>query len=842
VKPGLKALTRETPVKTEDPQTRKASLNNTFKVLIAFALIERNENDEASSTSERSSRSVDTAQDHLDVLRIHGIVQAFFVDVLADRKLAHYWLIRAIHVFCRAYDESDHRIQEDSSTGTPQDYRRFEVHGRKLSGFLDRFERKYPELSDVRDLLEQRLDGIQVRIDLLNKRKATDKSYDEEQIVSVFERTNSLSEVDSSTPPSSSSLVHIGMYDEDNMPMESPLPYSPTDQHNPYHWHVTFPYGMAPPEDGDYSPTVTPQPAPTELFESISVPEDYQISQPAETDHRTVRRHSERRYRDTVGAWRAAPQILSDPRISLSREVVKGVISPPSTTGQRAEGTDGAPSDRGTANSDAEMRLNKITKAASFPLKGAVAQDDAPPTDSLLAARPKLIPGRPSYSDAHAKEALENDQPTATFSSTLGTASPPSASYTAATLLRLKEQGDKPISTDGLSPVKVSSPLSAGPLTTMSGSPILSPQPPLPSLTEVPDVLDASSQHGSRTSSGQPARSARSSPLQMTGPFSPPPIPIEVHHTSSLRSVPASGPGMEGAIYSRPEDFVGPIYEDEYEPMTHSTHSLPSVRPYPSSRPPSPPYPHVSPLPQPVSVSIHPPGWTASEGRLEYHPRGYWSQPMSRDPSHQSTNSLGSTHSQPLRNRSPLMASTSMQGVGSSASSPGVQAMQRPQSRRPSVVETEPSPLLGAAGFEMEPTSYQIYHDSVRGRLRTGSIVYPAQVVHVVPGTAERPGFFRRFSRRRRGTAAMQQRRAGSASGRLTREDLVNRSPDLMGTGGAFRTSPSIGTGSGEEMARSASGGGGFKLDDGTFVEFGSSATSGERSDSQQGNVGLGLY
>lgn len=777
------------------------------------------------------------AQDNLDVLRIHGIVQAFFVDVLADERLAHFWLDRAILVFCRAFDESDRRIQEDPGTGMPEDYLRFSIHGKKLSGFLDRFERKYPDLADARELLETRLDGIQLRIDQLNKRKKTDQDYQEAQTVSVFERTNSLSEVDSSTPPSSSDLNQITLYDEGEMPMESPTPYSPTD-HNPYHWHVTFPYGIVAPEDGDISRTVTPQPAPTEIFESISVPEDYE-TQLSESDHRTVRRHSERRYRDTAGAWRASPQILSDPRVSLSRETVKGVISPPTVQNQRPAGADLAGGDRTTASSDAEIKLNKITKAAPPPSKGTTETDEGGHKDESTPMRPKLVPGRPSYSDAHAREALEDDHPTATFSNLMGTSPAPSASYTAATLLRLKEAGDKPISMDGLSPVKVSSPLSTGPLTTTSTSPSLSPQSANPSLSEIP-TADRSSQHGSRASSGQPNRSARSSPMQMTGPFSPPPIPIEVHTTSSLRTMPANGTGVDAAIYNRPEQFI--VYEDEYDPMTHS---VPSVRSYPQNRPPSPPYPHASPLPQPPSVSFHPPPWTASDGRLEYHPRGYWSQPMSRDPSHQSSNSIGSTHSQPLRNRSPLIASTSMQGVGSSASSPGVQAMQRPRSRRPSVVETEPSPLLGAAEFEMEPTSYQIYHDSVRGRLRTGSVVYPAQVVHVVPGTSERPGFFRRFSRRRRGTAAMHHRRAGSAGGRLVREGMGSTtsfrgSPDLQGTGGAFRTSPASVAGDGQDMARSTSGIGGFKLDDGTVVGFGSHSTAGERTE-PQGNVGLGL-
>ncbi|KAI0123638.1 hypothetical protein BJ170DRAFT_598844 [Xylariales sp. AK1849] len=797
---GLKALTRETPVKTDDPETRKASLNNTFKILIAFALIERNESNEASSASDRSSRSVDMAQDNLDILRIHSIVQAFFVDVLADERSASFWLERAVRVFCRAFDESDRRIQDDASTGMPEDYLRFSIHGKKLSAYLDRFERKFPELIECHELLEDRLDGIQFRIDQLNKRKRSgDHGSGEVLIVSVFERTNSLSEVDSSTPPSNNSLIDFHMYDESNPPLESPAVYSPTD-YNPYHWHVTYPYGIPHPDEGETSRTVTPQPAPTEIFDSISVPEDYEPTA-SHSSHRTIKRHSERRYRDHAGSWRASPQILSDPRVSLSRETAKGVISAPNAQHARGGRSGSAGSNRLTASSDAELTLNRITKVSPPPQRGGAHISDKSRTSSIGSnanTRPKLIAGRPSYTGpAQTETAIEDEYPVPTFSSVMGTYPAPSSSYTAATILRLKEN-DRPVSTEGLSPIKVSSPLTADPLTT-SASLQKASSPVLHGPTDERASPKLRSRPGSRPPSTTPSRTARSSPSQYIGPFQPPPIPIEVNTTSSLHTT----PGMrQWDPYGRVDENAVP--EDEYEALTHS---LPSVRPYP---PNPPPYPHsVSMRPDQPAVSIHPPPWTASNGgQLEYHPQGYSSQPMSRDPSHQSSQSHGSARSQSqLRNRSPLAS-------GSAPSSPGPQTMQRPRSRRPSVVETEPSPILGPATFDVEPTSYQLYHEASRGRRRAESgSVYPGEM-----STESRPNFFKRFSRRRRSGDGGHHRRAESAGGRLVNipsKITPSGSPDLTGAGGAF-----VGA---EDMSRSGSGG--IKLADGTVVEFGQSAT-----------------
>ncbi|KAI0475424.1 P-loop containing nucleoside triphosphate hydrolase protein [Xylariaceae sp. FL0804] len=350
---GVKGLGRNTPVKSSDPSTRRLTLNNTYKTLIAFALVERNENSAlSSSNSGHSTRnSVDMAQDSLDILRIHGIVQAFFVDVLVETRHAHFWLERAVCVFLRALRTCDARVDREEAaqqTGSPEDFRRFLIQGQRLLSHLDRLERKNrwpPGLPPCRAELEASLERIQSRIEQLAKRASDigggggSQGSGNNAVVSVFERVNSLS-ADSSSPPSSSSLAG-GNYtgDTDTEPLESPPLYSPTSYY-PYNYHVSYPFGepytaaddldVDADVDVDVSRTVTPQPAPTEIFDAITVPDDYDYDDDHDgggdgttttrrvflggPDHRTIRRQTEKRYRDRAGSWRAAHQILSDPR------------------------------------------------------------------------------------------------------------------------------------------------------------------------------------------------------------------------------------------------------------------------------------------------------------------------------------------------------------------------------------------------------------------------------------------------------------------------------------------------------------------------------------------------
>ncbi|KAI1385789.1 uncharacterized protein F4822DRAFT_438318 [Hypoxylon trugodes] len=795
---GTKALDKRTPVRSTEPETRRVSLNNTFKILIAFALVERNENNEASSASSNSTRSVDMGQDSLDILRIHGIVQAFFVDVLAEERQAPFWLERAICVFCRAFDISDRRVEEDLQTGVPEDFRRFLIHGERLLAHLNRFERRYPDLTECRELVESRLSTIDKRIDQLTKRITDASSQGSAPVVaSVFERTNSLSEGDTDTPPSNSSIVEPYMLYEEESPLASPAIYSATEpQHNPYHWHVTYPHGY---DDIDYSRTVTPQPAPTEVFESMSMPDDDEVTRRVfGPNHRTIKRHAERRYRDRAGSWRAASRILSDPRVSISL---------PQATRPRSSADTGSASSEATK---AQTTLDRINKGSPSyqPRSDEIAFDSI--SDISSNVRPRLLAGKPSYADAKAEAATGDDYPVSgTFSSPA-----PSPNSAAAAILKRREN-EHSVSLDGLTPVKISSPLSATPLNTAS---LPSPSPPgtqpstFPEYDKSEDVLKPPSRPPSQSPSRSPpipqpprlasnppsrshsnspslrhskpssilvSRSARSSPSHPSSPFPPPPpIPIEINSSSSLRS---PSPNSQNWDYNR-RSQQAIAEDDEY---AHLAHSLPSIRPQVNL-----PYPHtVHNPPEGVLASDHPPPWVASSMSPKLHPQGYTSQPMSRDPSHQSSHSYASSHSIP-RNASPLAHS----------SSPGSQIMQRPRSRRPSVVETEPSPRLG--GSELEPivTSYSLYSENSRGRRRAESSGLPWSPIS--------PKLSSRFKPWRRGSDGRRHR---SASGRLTnfaRGVRGNLSPDLDASS------------SSEAMARTGTGG--LRLRDGTVVEFGS--------------------
>ncbi|CAJ2509255.1 Uu.00g142810.m01.CDS01 [Anthostomella pinea] len=894
---GAKALDKRTPVKSTDPETRRTSLNSTFKILIAFALIERNENTEAASAaSSRSTRSVDMGQDNLDILRIHGIVQAFFVDVLAEEKDAPFYLERATAVFCQAFDASDRRVEEDPQTGMPEDFRRLLIHGKRLLTHIDRFERRSPDLTRCRELLERRLETIQDRIDQLTRRVADAANQGSAEVfLSVFERTNSLSEADSSTPPSNSSLIENYMLDEAS-PLESPAIYSPTD-HNPYHWHITYPHGepYTAGDDLERSRTVTPQPAPTEIFESITMPDDDETTRKVfGPNHRTVRRHAERRYRDHAGSWRASPQIVSDPRVSISRETAKGIINPSMV--QQSGGPHSSSDSGPTAASEAELSLNQIKRGSPSQR----ASTSMPDTSAPVNVRPRLIMGRTSYANPKTEEATGDDHPvTPTFSYPA-----PSSKDAAATIMRLKGT-DRPVaSVDGLAPIKVSSPLTADPLTTGS-----LPRPRRPSavvrypsteslprrpssvlrypVNEGEITLDRAARPPSRPPSGPPSRplsrpssahlsrTARSSPSQPTGPFRPPPIPVEVNTSSSLRSPPLPDSRYWTESHGR---VLPPGYaideDDEY--MTHSL-------PYPN-----PPYPHTVPMPPPDGFNMampdhHPAPWVASPN---LHPQGYSSQPMSRDPSHQSSASHGSNRSQSshLRqsqthgsNHSPPMhmpipmpnsyyTQTHPQSHSHSASPASqVQIMQRPRSRRPSMVETEPSPRLAPLEFDPVVTSYQLYNESARGRnpgvsatATPATAIGGSETEKPGPGvggsmhpSASSPGFFLSRFRSFKGSRSRRHRRAESAGGRRdygvsaeeedgesegaggkargeekNREKSREKSKDKgeRKSAGSPDPAPALAPGAGEEMARSGSGSGsgGIRLADGRVVEFGS--------------------
>ncbi|KAI2634595.1 hypothetical protein GGS21DRAFT_110815 [Xylaria nigripes] len=784
---GARSLDKRTPVKSKGPESQRGSLNLTISILISFALIERNEAGEASSETTRSTRSVDMNQDSLDVIRVHGIVQAFFVGLMNERHEVYFWLERAICVYCGAFDASIHRVDKDSQTGTPDDYRRFLIHGRRLLSHLDRFERRYPDLKSSRNELEGRVDSIQQRIDQLAKRVGEAASHgSSDLLVSVFERTNSLSETESS--PSSPSLIdYATSYGAESL--ESPCLYSPTEQ-GPYHWHVPADY-FGDYDGADTSRTVTPQPAPTEVFESISMPCDDELTGKFfGPHHRTIRRHASRRYRDHAGAWRASPQIISDPRVTMSRETAKGFINH-SLTHQQSQPFSSA--DNGPlVQSEAEMSLNQINQVSPKP--------PSEPFGSISSAipprRPRHILGRLSYANPRTEEVKEPVSPTFSYP-------PPTSRNTATMIMRQKEMVWG--SLDGRTPTRVSSPLIATPRNpeeiSLPGSHIV--ETTHEDMTASLDsIIKSSSGPSSRLTLGLP-----SYPLSEV-PLPPMPIPIEINTTSSLRSAPSAS--------SQQVDTQPPPTQSSSDDTGSSQPiSLPPMIPYASL-----PYPYMAATPA-KSFNIHnpPPPWVSSSpGPANLHPEGYSSQPMSRNTSHQSNNSIGSNRSFPrARSTSPTFLDQPL------SSSPASQVMRRPRARCPSVVETEPSPRLKPLELEPVVTSYQLFNKRRESTPTTSSLTFRGRrrsstpspdSSHTAGSKIKLLSRFRSLRTRSEGTKARSQSAGYGSDNQFTGQlDLGRRVSGRSPPGRMI---------SAEKRTRTGSRSGGIRISEDMVVEFGS--------------------
>ncbi|KAK2034338.1 lipa and NB-ARC domain-containing protein [Colletotrichum zoysiae] len=317
---GLKALDKRTPVKTETTRHKK-SLTQTLVTLINFALIERNETDDIPSSSSQSSRqSVEIIPEPLDTLRVHSIVQVFFMELLAEEGQLEFWLERAIQVFCRSLDEADARMGTDPDTGLPDDYRQYARHGKKLMEHLDRHghshkhhkrreqsnsQRENPaDLVMARADLEGRLATIPREIDELQKVVSTN-IVDGNKIAthsSVFERTSSVSS--QSTEASNGANLPNLTYSEN---VESPLPFvDPNHFHMPYR---SFPEDNEPRAEDERSEDRTITPYPPDVVEgppsNASESEWTLVSR-----HRSVKKREQRRYRDrgVFEGWKALLQ------------------------------------------------------------------------------------------------------------------------------------------------------------------------------------------------------------------------------------------------------------------------------------------------------------------------------------------------------------------------------------------------------------------------------------------------------------------------------------------------------------------------------------------------------
>lgn len=407
----------------------------------------------------------------------------------------------------------------------------------------------------------------------------------------------------------------------------------------------------------------------TEVVEVVSLPPDphdnyqegtaYDGWQDAIPHHRVIKRQEIKRYHDRAGAWR--DKMISDPRVGLSWEVAVGSISSKREASRSPLGA------RLTAQSEAEMELNKIKRAAP---------PSHTPTDSSVSqtlTRPKILLGRSSWALPQAVKTPDTEVaeiPPEEFSSGVAQILSSPRTWTEATLKMLRKTVlpfDKPADTT-------------------------TPQSPPPAEADLV-VPPAPIFRGSR--------SANSSPASNASPFPPPSFSgIPTEDLLAKTGTP---------LVVRRWDTV--VYHPDGTPLSSSGVEWSST-PDPLSLS----YPTISSSRQQHPDSIHP-----SQLALSGRPAaGYSSQPMSRDGSHQSNPSISinspvvvrsslSRSSSPSRPDSAQRHSPSLPGAPTTLPIPTPSFSSRlspfTRARPPSYTETEPSPRLDTP-FPDVDTSY----------------------------------------------------------------------------------------------------------------------------------------
>lgn len=793
---GLHALGKEIPYKTRDASTHgKGSLSNTLRVLIAFALVERTETQDVSPTSSRSSRqSFPLHSESLDTLRIHSVIQRYFIEHLAAKAQHAYWLERSVAVFSKSYEEADRRISEQPKVGLPDDYRRFYIHGKKLVEHIKRYERRHSELQPLRKDLEAKLEDIHDKVHGLSSKiqaMIVDKS-DEIAQTSIFDRTNSLSESDSATSSSQSQSQQDSwarMDEDDPRLYHSPVAFAPDQHYDAYGLPFPYPDGSTIPaepyqyeDEHERTPQITPKvgqvsPDPDQTGWTTVVPVYHKPQRPP-TDYLINQKGHHK----------------SDSEIGVSHDIAR---SPFFHSSSPRGGSRSSSKGRLSAQSEAELALQKMRKVSPpNPRGGRAVQDKGRSLSSSTATRPRDIMTRGENNYARVASGLTPTDRSSPAEFYRGTGAQPgsASSWTAETVKRFKE-GLKPAgrkSSTGSSNSKTA--LTPGSVQTSPGTEAIATMPPFPQVT------------GSRT--------ARSSPGGVT-PFYPPSLPVEQIIADVRRNNPPNLHQWNTSSYTpglgRLEALNLPRGQQGFDQDGNAV-------PYP--------FPPNVWFPAPEAVSA----------------------PMSRNSSQQSSNQSSAgrrrganlalaTSSTALRGR---RHSSPLSSPIRSAPPPGSLLPVRDHSRAPSVV-TEPSPRLRPRFEvpELPAGQARVYLPEPLPRPRAGSNTTSAGVGGGGGnGGPVRPRWYKRASGRLRGRAQSQ---SPSAVLRVSGGASVHSagSPDPGSAADA----------GGEAMARSGSGG--IIAGDGRIVGFGELPVSVDlsreavrappMSRSSSGGVGLGI-
>ncbi|OAX78989.1 hypothetical protein ACJ72_06697 [Emergomyces africanus] len=225
-------------------------IDNTFAILIRYGLIERaldpyvliehsptlrrsTELSDSQPTSELESSQTSGSQNpsfyrgnnSIDVVKIHTVVQTFFRDELLRLGVGAFawWLIVSTRLFFMSYNHATARIRTQQSPGLVKDFREYETHASVLLGQFKQLRphKGNPDLPP--DLVPLNHALSQVKNDIseeIKHRSPVTSQHLTKQQKSIFDRTSSTSSMPD-TPTSGSSRFTWEMdVDQTHSPIE----------------------------------------------------------------------------------------------------------------------------------------------------------------------------------------------------------------------------------------------------------------------------------------------------------------------------------------------------------------------------------------------------------------------------------------------------------------------------------------------------------------------------------------------------------------------------------------------------------------------------------------------
>ena len=188
---GLKVLRSNVEVRATEVGG-KPDINTTFGILMRYALIERNEPDDRDSMS--SSRDSLVEPEPIDMLKIHNVVQNFICDTLNTQGLLPQWLGYAVKLFSYSYSQANFKIKQKAEPGRVSDYRYYKVHGQRLWDHTLAYGSRSQQLGDIRAALKPVMTSIDEEIQQRQPNSSQESLKEGVFQISIFDRTSSSSE------------------------------------------------------------------------------------------------------------------------------------------------------------------------------------------------------------------------------------------------------------------------------------------------------------------------------------------------------------------------------------------------------------------------------------------------------------------------------------------------------------------------------------------------------------------------------------------------------------------------------------------------------------------------